>query len=121
MEPVVIRQRLRDALSRAMKERDMAAVAALRSTIAAIDNAEAVDRSTAPAAGDGVIAQAVSGVGAAEAERRTLTEDDVVGIVRAEVADRVEAADGYERAGRMERAERLRAEVAVLDAVLTLR
>jgi hypothetical protein len=45
-----LRQRLREAISAAMKERDRVAVTALRSTLAAIDNAEAVD-TTASAAG----------------------------------------------------------------------
>ncbi len=114
----MIRQHLRDSLTRAMKARDLVAVAALRSTIAAIDNAEAVDEAPLTPVGDGVIAQAASGLGAAEAERRTLSEDDTIHIVRAEVEERAAAADGYERAGRSERAERLRAEVAVLEAVL---
>jgi hypothetical protein len=38
-----LRRRLRDALVAAMKERDRVAVTVLRSTPAAIDNAEAVD------------------------------------------------------------------------------
>ena len=41
---VPLRQNLRDALTTAIKSRDRVAVAALRSALAAIDNAEAVDR-----------------------------------------------------------------------------
>src|SRR5262249_57611548 len=90
-----VRQRLREALRAAMKARDRLAVAALRSTLAAIDNAEAVDR--AVSADDRLaIEQTPVGVGAAEARRRVLTETDVERIVRAEVAERTAAARDYD-------------------------
>ncbi|MFF2391084.1 hypothetical protein [Nocardia sp. NPDC058114] len=38
-----LRERLRAALKTAMKARDLGAVTALRSALAAIDNAEAID------------------------------------------------------------------------------
>ncbi|MFL6056537.1 MAG: GatB/YqeY domain-containing protein [Actinoallomurus sp.] len=113
-----LRQRLREALRAAMKTGDRTAVAALRSTLAAIDNAEAVD-GPASAHGGLAIEQSPVGVGAADVERRVLTEEQVAGIVRAEVAEREAAARDYERAGRPERAERLRSEAAVLSAHLT--
>jgi uncharacterized protein YqeY len=99
-----------------MKARDRLAVAALRSTLAAIDNAEAVDR----AVSDDRLAieQTPVGVGVAEARRRVLTETDVEQIVRAEVAERTAAARDYDRAGRAERAEQLRREATVLSAHL---
>jgi uncharacterized protein YqeY len=92
-------------------------VAALRSTLAALDNAEAVDRPAA-AAGSLAIEHTPIGVGAAEVDRRVLTEAMVERIVRAEVAEREAAADQYERAGRADRAAQLRAESAVLSAHL---
>jgi uncharacterized protein YqeY len=56
----------------------------------------------------------VAGVGAAEVERRSLSQPQMEEIVRVEIADRESAATGYERAGQLERAERLRAEAKVL-------
>lgn len=113
-----IAERLRAALVPAMRSEDTAAISAIRSAMAAISNAEAV-----PAAeldtrgGSGPIAGAV-GVGAAEAERRHLTEDEQVGIVTEEVRERDAAADELTLAGQPEAAERLRAESAALRGLL---
>jgi uncharacterized protein YqeY len=117
-EPAVpLRERLRAALPVAMKARDRVAVTVLRSTLAALDNAEAVDR---PAATDQRLAieQVPVGVGAAEVERLALAPEQVESIVRAELAERETAAREYEVAGRPERAEQLRSEAAVLAAHL---
>jgi uncharacterized protein YqeY len=109
---VPLRQRLRDALPAAMKARDRTAVNALRATLAAIENAEA----TAPTTDRGMaIESSPVGVGAAEAERRVLTEEQVERIVRAEMAEREAAARGYDQAGHPDRAEQLRTEITVLD------
>ena len=115
-----LRGRLRGALPAAMKARDAAAVAALRSALAAIDNAEAVEPApgSPAAAGHANLAGTVAGLGAAEVERRHLQEAEVEQIVQAEVADRRAAADAYERAGQAERAGRLRAEAEVLSSHL---
>ncbi|HEX3201485.1 MAG TPA: UvrD-helicase domain-containing protein [Actinomycetes bacterium] len=129
-----IRTRMRRALTAAMKARDRSAVTALRSALAAIDNAEVVDPANTPPAtarrpgpgkappgdppGEGRIAGAALGVGAAEVERRTLTPAETQAIVREEVTERQAAADAYERAGRSGPAERLRAEAEVLTAYL---
>ena len=112
-----LRQRLRAALPAALKARDRVAVAALRATLAAIDNAEAVDR---PATVDQRLAieQTPIGVAAAEVERRALTTDQVEHIVRTEVAEREAAARDYERAGRLDRAKQLRDEAGLLAAHL---
>src|SRR5918996_2373390 len=62
-----LRERLRAALPEAMKARDAVAVAALRSALAAIDNAEAVAAAPAPpGAGSADVAGAAVGVRAAE-------------------------------------------------------
>jgi uncharacterized protein len=120
MTDVPVQDRLRQALRAAMKARDTAAASALRSALAAIANAEAVPSATAPAAGSHQhIAGSVQGLGAAEAERRTLTEADVAAIVEAEVADREAAATQYEQAGHTDRAERLRREAGVLLRAIT--
>jgi uncharacterized protein YqeY len=112
-----LRRRLRDALVVAMKERDRVAVAVVRSTLAAIDNAEAVD-ATAAAGGSSAIESSPVGIGVTEVERRALSDEDIAQIVRSEVADREAAALDYDRAGRPERAEALRAEAQVLSSHL---
>ena len=110
-----LRHRLRQALPAAMKAGDRVAVAALRSTLAAIDNAGAVDR--APSVDQTLAIERIPvGAGAAEVPRRVLTEAQVEHIVRAE---REAAAREYERAGRSEQAERLRHEAGVLAAHLS--
>jgi uncharacterized protein len=108
-----------------MKARDRRAVAALRSTLAAIDNAEAVEAEAPDAAAGGedpaaesAIAGAALGVGAAEVERRTLIAAETQAIVGREVAERESAADAYERARQAPHAERLRAEAELLNAYL---
>jgi uncharacterized protein YqeY len=115
--PVPLRQRLRAALPAALKARDRVAMAALRSTLAAIDNAEAVDRPDAADRGLAIERSPV-GVGAAEVERRALTVAQVEDIVRTEVAEREAAARDYERAGRLDRARQLRDEAGVLAGIL---
>ena len=111
---IPLRQRLRDALTTAIKSRDRVAVSALRSTLAAIDNAEAVDR---PSSADRNLAIEMipTGAGAAEVARRILTESQVEQIVRAELADRRTAADTYDQAGQQEHAERLRNEISAVS------
>jgi len=116
-KPSPLYARLREALSPALKARDRVAVAALRSALAAVDNAQAVDAPPAPRSG-GVVAGAVTGLGAGEAPRRELSEGEIVAIVRAEVDDRREAAADYERAGKTDAAGRLTAEADVLAALL---
>ena len=122
-----LRERLRRALPAAMKAKDRPALAALRSALAAIDNAEAVDAEpdgweiadAGPAAVDAAypgLAGTVAGVGATEVERRSLSAAQMEDIVRAEIEDREIAAAALERAGQREQAERLRAEVRVLLA-----
>jgi len=112
-----LRQRLRAALGVAMKAGDRVAVAALRSGLSAIENAEAVDRGEDADRGL-AIEQIAIGVGATEAERRVLTEADSERIVRGEIDEREAAARDYDLAGRPERAERLRGEAQVLVAQL---
>ncbi|WP_328606453.1 GatB/YqeY domain-containing protein [Amycolatopsis sp. NBC_00345] len=115
-----MRTNLRRALTTAMKNRDRAAITALRSALAAIDNAESVPAEHLPssAASNEHVAGAAVGLGAAEVERRHLTEADVRSIVEKEAVDRVSAADEYERLGRADLAANLRAEAEVLDRQL---
>ena len=131
-----IRARMRRGLVEAMKARDQQAVAALRSTLAAIDNTEAiendevvddeavaddaVDAGSALDAGEGqpAVAGSVLGVGAAEVDRRILTPEEVAEIVRDEVTEREVAAELLERVGRPDQAERLRAQAKLLTTYL---
>jgi uncharacterized protein YqeY len=109
-----VRERLRAALPAAMKERDLALVSALRATLAALDNAEAL-----PAEEHGSLAleQTPVGVGAREAARQELSGADEERLVRAEIDERRTAAQIYEQGGQPERALRLRQEVDALAAV----
>jgi uncharacterized protein YqeY len=109
---------MREALTVAMKERDRVAIAALRSTLAAVDNAGATDVSLAPTARSGTIAGAVVGLGASEVPRRNLTEEDVRGILQGAIDEREAAAAQYEALERQDDAERLRIEVGVLSELL---
>ncbi len=109
---------LRHALTAAVKARDAVAVSALRSALAAIENAGAVDSAHAPRPDSGPIAGAVPGVGAGEVARRTLSPEDVRAVVAAEVEHRRTAAREYVALGRPDRAERLRAEADILVAHL---
>lgn len=87
-----IRERLRAAATRAMKERDKEGLAAYRHAMAGIDNAEAV----VPDAGipsAGAVEQSALGAGAAEVARRQLTDADVRAVVEAEIDEHRHAAD----------------------------
>ena len=140
-----IRARMRRGLVAAMKARDQQAVAALRSTLARIDNAEAVDPEAVDAEGEDAelsnadgfddevidagpalyssrrhpaVAGSVLGVGAAEVARRVLTPEEMAEIVHDEVEEREVAADVLERVGRPDQAERLRTQAKLLAAYL---
>jgi uncharacterized protein len=130
-----IRARMRRGLVAAMKARDQQAVAALRSALARIDNAEAVDPDAfddeglddqglddEPALSTGIrhptVAGSVLGVGAAEVDRRILTPEQMAKIVSNEVIEREAAADVVERVGHPEQAERLRAQANLLSTYL---
>ncbi|MEV4744377.1 hypothetical protein [Streptomyces sp. NPDC049555] len=84
-----------------MRARDKVAVTALRATLAALDNAEAVPLEEA-------------GSGSTEVARRELSERKVVDVVRAEAAERLQTAAQLTALAYEERAARLRAEAAVL-------
>jgi uncharacterized protein YqeY len=113
-----LRDRLRAAVPVAMKARDRATVAVLRSALAAIENAEAVDVEDAVRAG--AIETSPVGVGAAEASRRVLNEAEIAAIVQNEVSERRAAAAAYEASGHSERAAGLVAEADALAAHLLL-
>jgi hypothetical protein len=110
-----LEERIRTALRDAMRSRDAVARAALRSALASIANAGAVPGVPVDSSGSSEhVAGAVAGLGAAEVPRRELSETDVAGIVRTEIAERLAAADQVPA----EAADRLRAEAAVLSSLL---
>ncbi|MFB7875388.1 GatB/YqeY domain-containing protein [Nocardia sp. NPDC056064] len=110
-----LRERLRAGLKPAMKARDRGAVSALRSVLAAIDNAEAVDAGAVKA---GALEDSAVGLGAAEAPRRELTDDDIERIVRREIGERRDAAVEYDRLGAADRRDQLTAEADTLAGFL---
>lgn len=115
-----MRTSLRRDLTAALKARDRVAVTALRSALAAIENAEALPtgHSSHRVVESEHIAGSAVGVGAADAERRHLAEADLHAIVEKEVHERSAAAGEYERTGRDDLAERLRSEAEVLSRYL---
>lgn len=114
-----MRQRLHEALRHALRVRDEHAGAALRSAMAAIDNAESVGRAADPKTEGAHVAKVRLGVGSAETERRRLSPEDLAAVVRSEIDERRSAAQEYERLGRLDHAARLRAEAAALAPFLT--
>jgi uncharacterized protein len=114
-----LRTHLRRHLSTALREHDRPAVSALRSALAALDNAEAVQPSegSKPEVSQHV-AGGVAGLGAAEVERRVLDVESQRAIVKAEVDSRLTAATTYEQHGQSARAAELRLGADVLLAVL---
>lgn len=113
--PTDLRRRLRARLVQAMKERDTVVVRVCRTALAAIENAEAVPVTVAPAAG--AVEGSAVGVGAAEAPRRELGEPEVRAILAGEIVERQGAASGL-AASRPDRAEELRHEAEVLQGLL---
>lgn len=116
-----MRTSMRADLTAAIKTKDRVASTALRSALAAIDNAEAqpVDHLMDSATDNDYVAGAVSGLGGTEIQRRHLSEEHVRAIVESEIAERSAAAHGYERSGHDDRAEYLRAEATVLGKYLS--
>ena len=116
-----LRVALREALPGAMRAGDGPARTAIRSALAAIENAEAAG--VEPGELDSLIgspqvAGATAGVGAAEALRHELSESEILEIVSAERDERLQSAADYRRLGKDDEAERLEAEAAALDAFL---
>ena len=98
----------------AMRERDRATVALYRTTLAAIDNAEALPWGERQAAG--AIEEASVGAGSTDEDRVELTEAEVEALVGREAAERRTAAEvpGIPEAHRL----RLEAEATRLEALL---
>lgn len=109
---------LRSALREAIRTRQTHAVAVLRVTLAAIDNAEAAEPSAAPPVQHGVIAGGVAGLGAGEVPRKMLSTEEVTMIVEREIRERMDAAITYSALGRHDEASTLRIQLDVLVSLL---
>ena len=100
--------RLRVDLRAALRARDRDAARALRSVIAAVENAEAVPvDGHAPTVGL-----------ATETARRELSHSDVAAALQREIDERQEARDVYRERGQRSAAETLTAELRALAAYL---
>jgi uncharacterized protein YqeY len=121
-EPVAaVRSLLRAKLRTAMKAKDRVAAGALRSVLGALDNAEAVKAPpTSTATTSEYVAAAAVGVGAAEADRRTLTAADIRTIVEREITERRAAIPEFVGGGARaeQRAAELQNEIDVLAPLL---
>jgi uncharacterized protein YqeY len=117
--PRALRAAMRRDMVSAMKARQPDAVVALRTAIAAIDNAEAVPAPEASqAATSSHIAGARAGLGAAEAARRDLSDSEQQAILRDQITGYTTEADRYEALGQPDAAHRLRTQASVLSAYL---
>jgi uncharacterized protein len=102
-----------------MKARDSDALVALRTAIAAIDNAEAVAApDVKPSVASAHVAGASSGARSSEAARRDLGGSQLLDILRDRVAEDEREADRYEEMGQREAAQRLRRQADILAAYL---
>jgi uncharacterized protein YqeY len=93
----VLRDEINTALTSAMKGRDERRVATLRLVNAAIKNAD---------------------IEAQMHGRPSLSDDDLVGLLRKQVKQRQESIEIYDKAGRRELADRERGEIDVIRAYL---
>lgn len=107
---------LRARLIAARKSKDTISTSAIRSALSAIDNAETPDVSVPRA---GAIADSAQGLGAAEVARRSLTEDQIRSLIRAEADERRAAAEQLRSVGHGDRADQVQAEAAVLSELLS--
>jgi uncharacterized protein YqeY len=114
-----LRAALRQGLTSALKARDHDALAVLRTTIAAIDNAEAVPAlGTNPSATSVHVAGSSGGLGSTEAARRQLSASELRDILRAQITEHTREADRYDALGQSDAAERLRRRARTLTAYL---
>jgi uncharacterized protein len=110
-----LRAALRRGLTTALKARDAEALAALRTAIAAIDNAEAIATTdTRRPVTSADIAGASSGVGSTEAVRRSLSLGQLHDIVREQITEYAREADRYDALGQPDTAHRLRHRARIL-------
>jgi hypothetical protein len=107
---ITMRERMQADLVAALKAGDLVAVSVLRTTLAALANAEAVD----PAAGAPLVRAGLYG----DVERRRLARADVSAVVSAERAELVAAAAVLDEAGQTTGADACRRRAAILERYL---
>ena len=113
------REQLRHDLRAALKSRQLDTISALRTVIAAIDNAEAVQPETdSPPSADGVVAHSSPGVGSTEAPRRELAMTEIHAIVRDLLCEYETQSEHYRSVHQCEAAHRLRRKANILRAYL---
>lgn len=103
-----MRERMKSELTRAMKARDMHRVSVLRTTLAALENAEAVHDVTAQPAG----------LYSTEVERRELSDSDVREVVWREQCELLAAAEEMRALRQDAAAAELLAKAQVLNEFL---
>jgi hypothetical protein len=113
------REELRCDLRAALKSRNPETISALRTMIAAIDNAEAIHPDTdSRRSADESIAHSSRGVGSTEAPRRELRMTDIHAIVWNLLSEYDTQAEHYHSVHQCEAAEPLRRKANVLRAYL---
>ncbi len=104
-----LRQTMQDQLPAAIKAGDVPRVNVLRTTLAAIDNAEAVDLS-GPTTPVGLLG---------DVERRRLTDEDIRAIISGERAELSTTATHLRRLGQASRARELDERATILGEYLS--
>lgn len=109
---------MRKDLVAAMKSRSAESVAALRTALAAIDNAEAVDPVHTTGDDDAPIASATAGIGSGDVARRVLTGADVQALLTGLIDEYGSEADRYDALNRSDAADQLRRQASALSRYL---
>lgn len=118
-DPWAFREEVRRDLRAALKSRKPETVSVLRTIIAEIDNAEAVQLGEqTPRSAHGTVAYSSPGVGSTEAPRRELTMSDVHAIVRDLLREYETQEKQYRSVHQHEAADRLRRQASVLHSYL---
>jgi uncharacterized protein len=119
---VTIETSLQVELTAAMRRRDAAVVAVLRTALAALANAEAsppAEHGPGTSSTDSAhVAGATRGLGATEVQRRTLTDEDRRSIVANEAAELSGRVEQLTRLCRRDEADGARRGLQVLGSVL---
>ena len=105
--PQLIRERMKADLTSALKARQTATATTLRTLLAAIDNAEAVPLSAAPAPVNGR---------SPDVPRKLLGAADIQAILSQEAAECRRALGDYQRLGQPEAADAMRAALTLIEA-----
>lgn len=102
---MIVRQRLKEDLAKAMKARDTAAVTAIRTLLGEIDNAEAIEVPEMPVPMQGQTK---------DVPRKELTEADIQHVLQSQAAGYRAAIAEYAALDRTEKVVQLQAELDVV-------